>query len=199
MTTLNTNKLEAASMAKNIVLNEAQIKAICEDIGHKLVKDLENEAKTPVFLGVMKGSLNFMMDLIACVNRSIYTDYIQLKSYEGTQTTGSIVIKKMFETDIKDRTVVIVEDVVDTGLSMQYLMDFLHKNYQPKRIILVALFDKVIARRANISIDYCGCLLKEDKFLLGYGLDYNEFERNVPYVYTATPEDIALFDELAKR
>ncbi len=187
-------------MAKrNIILSEEQIKAICEDIGHKLVQDLQQEVKTPVFIGVMKGSLNFMMDLIKCIDRPIHTDYIQLSSYEGTHSSGSIVIKKMFEQDIKDKTVVIVEDVVDTGLSMQYLMDFLHKHFQPKRIILVSLFDKVIARRADITIDYCGAVLKEDAFLLGYGLDYNEFERNTPYVYTATKEDIALFDELAKR
>lgn len=186
-------------MARNIVLSEEQIQAICGDIATKLVKDLENEAKTPVFIGVLKGALNFMMDLIKKIDRPILTDYIQLSSYEGTNSTGSIVIKKMFDCDIKDRTVVIVEDVVDTGLSMNYLMDFLHANYKPKRILLVTLFDKEAARKCDIKIDYCGAKLTENAFLLGYGLDYNEYERNTGYVYTATKEDIENFDNLAKK
>ena len=184
-------------MRKNheIVLSEQQIQNICNDIGAKLSKDLENEEKTPLFLGVMKGALNFMFDLIKRIDRPIYTDFIQISSYAGVQTTGKINLKKDFDMDIKDRTVVVVEDVVDTGISMKYLIDHLNANYQPKRIIICALFDKEYARCEDIHIDYVGKTLKENCFLVGYGLDYNELERNVPYVYIATPEDIDRWNE----
>ena len=188
-------------MRKNreIVLSEQEIQDICKNIGAKLSKELANEEKTPLFLGVMKGALNFMFDLIKRVDRPIFTDFIQISSYAGVQTTGKINLKKDFDMDIKDRTVVVVEDVVDTGISMKYLIDHLNENYQPKRIIICALFDKEYARCEDIKIDYVGKSLKENCFLVGYGLDYNELERNVPYVYIATPEDIDKWnDEIQK-
>jgi hypoxanthine phosphoribosyltransferase len=184
-------------MRKNreIVLSEQEIQDICNDIGAKLSKELANEERTPLFLGVMKGALNFMFDLIKRIDRPIFTDFIQISSYAGVQTTGKINLKKDFDMDIKDRTVVVVEDVVDTGISMKYLIDHLNEHYQPKRIIICALFDKEYARCEDIKIDYVGKVLKENCFLVGYGLDYNELERNVPYVYIATPEDIDKWNE----
>ena len=180
---------------REIVLSEQEIQDICNDIGQKLTKDLENEKRTPLFLGVMKGALNFMFDLIKRIDRPIFTDFIQISSYAGVQSTGKINLKKDFDMDIKDRTVVVIEDVVDTGISMKYLIDHLNENYKPKRIIICAMFDKVYARCENIKIDYVGKVLNENCFLVGYGLDYNELERNVPYVYIAKPEDIDKWNE----
>lgn len=178
-----------------IVLSEQEIQNICNDFGKKLTADLKDEARTPLFLGVMKGALNFMFDLIKRIERPIFTDFIQISSYAGVQSTGKINLKKDFDMDIKDRTVVVVEDVVDTGISMKYLIDHLNEHYQPKRIIICCLFDKVYARCEDIKIDYAGKQLKENCFLVGYGLDYNELERNVPYVYIAKPEDIDKWNE----
>ncbi len=180
---------------REIVLSEQDIQNICNDIGAKLSKELENEERTPLFLGVMKGALNFMFDLIKRIDRPIYTDFIQISSYAGVQSTGKINLKKDFDMDIKDRTVVVVEDVVDTGISMKYLIDHLNDNYQPKRIIICCLFDKEYARCEDVKIDYVGKRLKENCFLVGYGLDYNELERNVPYVFIAQPEDIDRWNE----
>ena len=180
---------------REIVLSEEEIQNICNDFGKKLSEELKNEEKTPLFLGVMKGALNFMFDLIKRIDRPIFTDFIQISSYAGVQSTGRINLKKDFDMDIKDRTVVVVEDVVDTGISMKYLIDHLNDNYQPKRIIICCLFDKEYARCEDIKIDYVGKVLKENCFLVGYGLDYNELERNVPYVYIATPEDIDRWNE----
>lgn len=180
---------------REIVLSEQEIQDICNDIGAKLSKELENEERTPLFLGVMKGALNFMFDLIKRIDRPIYTDFIQISSYAGVQSTGKINLKKDFDMDIKDRTVVVVEDVVDTGISMKYLIDHLNENYQPKRIIICCLFDKEYARCEDVKIDYVGKRLKENCFLVGYGLDYNELERNVPYVFIAQPEDIDRWNE----
>lgn len=180
---------------REIVLSEEQIQNICKDIGNKLNSELANEERTPLFLGVMKGALNFMFDLIKRIDRPIYTDFIQISSYAGVQTTGKINLKKDFDMDIKNRTVIIVEDVVDTGISMKYLIEHLNKNFQPKRIIVCCLFDKEYARCENVKIDYVGKVLNEKCFLVGYGLDYNELERNIPYVYMAQPEDIDYWNE----
>ena len=180
---------------REIVLSEEEIQNICQDFGKRLTEELRDEERTPLFLGVMKGALNFMFDLIKRVDRPIFTDFIQISSYAGVQTTGKINLKKDFDMDIKDRTVVVVEDVVDTGISMKYLIDHLNEHYQPKRIIIVALFDKEYARCEDIKIDYVGKVLKENYFLVGYGLDYNELERNVPYVYVAKPDDIDKWNE----
>ena len=111
---------------REIILSEEEIQNICNDFGKRLTEDLKNEEKTPLFLGVMKGALNFMFDLIKRIDRPIFTDFIQISSYAGVQTTGKINLKKDFDMDIKDRTVVVVEDVIDTGISMRYLIDHLN-------------------------------------------------------------------------
>ena len=179
-----------------IILSEDEIQSICKRIGKELTNELKNDERTPLFLGVMKGALNFMMDVLKRVEIPVLTDFIQLSSYSGTQTTGHIVLKKNFDMDIKGRTVVIVEDVIDTGISMKYLIEHIQEHYKPKRILLCALFDKIYARKENIKIHYVGKALVENTFLAGYGLDYNELERNLPYVYGATADDVQYLDGL---
>lgn len=182
-------------MNKKIILSEEEILNICKKIGSQLTERLKNEERMPLFLGVMKGALNFMVDLIKRVERPILTDFIHISSYNGTQSTGKIMLKREFEIDIKNRTVVIVEDIIDTGISMKYLIDHLNKNYEPKQVIVCTLFDKIHDRVVDVKIDYVGKVLKENYFLVGYGLDYNEIERNTPYVYVAEKEDIDKWNE----
>ena len=86
---------------REIVLSEEEIQNICNDFGKRLTEELKNEEKTPLFLGVMKGALNFMFDLIKRIDRPIYTDFIQISSYAGVQSTGKINLKKDFDMDIK--------------------------------------------------------------------------------------------------
>ena len=159
---------------REIVLSEQEIQNICNDFGKRLTEELKNEEKTPLFLGVMKGALNFMFDLIKRIDRPIYTDFIQISSYAGVQSTGKINLKKDFDMDIKDRTVVVVEDVVDTGISMKYLIDHLNENYKPKRIIICALFDKEYARYEELNIDYYSKVLKKKKFYVANGCEYKQ-------------------------
>lgn len=185
-------------MDHKIILSEEEIQNICKDIGAKLTERLKDDKKPPLFLGVMKGALPFYCDLLKRVNLTMVTDFIRLSSYEGSSSTGKVNIKTNFTTDIKDRTVVIVEDVVDTGLSMKFLLDYLKANYSPKQIILVALFNKTCARKNEVHVDYFGKELEGNDFLMGYGLDYSEFDRNVPYVYAANPDDVKYWDSLPK-
>jgi len=182
-----------------IVLSEEEIKEVTKDLGQKLTKEIENDEKLPIVVGVMKGSLNFMMDLIKNITVPIYTDYIQISSYHGTSSVGSITLYKDISIDCAGRTVIVVEDIVDSGLSMTYLLNHIKGTKHPKRIILVALFDKKNARKVPIDVDYKGKVLEDNDFLLGYGLDFNELCRNVPYVYAATPDEIAKLEYIASK
>lgn len=181
---------------KEIVMSEKEIGEACKRIGKSLTQELSNEEKLPLFVCVMKGAMNFMVDLLKQVDVPLFEDYVQLQSYSGTQTTGQVLLKRDISTPIDGRTVVVVEDVVDTGLSMNFLLAHLKSVGKPKRIIVCALFDKKIARKVETQVDYAGRVLEENKFLLGYGLDYNGLKRNVPYVYVPTHEEVQEMDVL---
>lgn len=179
---------------REIVLTEEEIQATCKRLGEQITNDLKNEEKIPVVIGVMKGALNFMMDLIKRIDTPIYTDYIQVSSYVGTETTGVVFLKRDTSIDLTGRTVIIVEDIVDTGISMDYLVEHF-KQKGPKKVLVCALFDKIIARKKPVKIDYCGKVLDKNQFLLGYGLDYNEVHRNEPYVFIPAEGEIAELDK----
>ena len=184
-------------MEKEIVLAQEEIQSICKDIAGKLDERFDRDNVTlPVFVGVLKGSLNFMMDLLQNVKHDLLTDYIQVSSYNGTSSSGAVVLKKDLSIDIKDKTVIIVEDIVDTGLTMKYLIAYLKDKYQPKEVIVVALFDKLYLRQISLHVDYVGKVLRENKFLLGYGLDYRELKRNIPYIYAATQDEVDRMNDL---
>jgi hypoxanthine phosphoribosyltransferase len=184
---------------REIVLSQEQIQKATKEVAEKINQELKGEDKIPVFIGVMKGAVHFMADLLKHITIPTFVDYIQVSSYFGTGRTGEINLVKDLTQDIKDRTVVIVEDIIDTGLSMEYLVAHLKEKYQPKRIIITALFDKVNARVNNLQCDYAGYILKENKFLVGYGLDYKELFRNVPYVFIPDENDLNEWDNLIEK
>lgn len=184
---------------RKVVFNETEIQGACERIASELTKDLALDEKVPVFLGVMKGALNFFMDLTKRMDMPIYLDYIQISSYQGTKSTGNVQLLHDLRFDCEGRTVVIVEDIIDTGVSMSYLTKHIQEKYHPKRIIVVALFDKINARTVPIKIDYSGKVLAQNDFLIGYGLDYKELHRNVPYVYIPDEEEYNYLTDLAEK
>ena len=180
-------------MAK-VVLSEKEIQKICERLGAEITETLKDDERIPVFVGVLKGSVNFMMDLLKHVKLPIYTDYIQVSSYHGVNSTGNVQLIKDISYDCEGRTVIIVEDIVDTGCSMSFLINHI-KTHNPKRILICALFNKEFERVKDVQVDFKGYELRDNKFLIGYGLDYYELQRNVPYVVAADEEDIEKLDE----
>lgn len=182
---------------RKIVFNETEIQGACERIASELTKELINDEKIPLFLGVMKGALNFFMDLTKRFEIPIYLDYIQVSSYEGTKSTGNVKLLHDLRFDCEGRSVIIVEDIVDTGASMNYLVKYIEEKYHPKRIFVVALFDKINARTVPVKIDYSGKVLAQNDFLIGYGLDYKELHRNIPYVYIPDEDEYNELTELA--
>ena len=182
---------------KELVLSQEEISVIVKRLGAELTRDLSGEKVPPVFLCVMKGALPFYADLIKEIKIDIACDYLQLTSYGGgLSSTGTVRLDKDVAAQLDDRVVVIVEDIVDTGLSMKFLLEHIHARFKPKKVIVCALFDKEIARKVPVKVDYVGMKLEEAKFLVGYGLDYKELLRNIPYVYVPTEDEIAALDAL---
>lgn len=177
-------------------MSEQQIQQTCQKLGNQLTQELAHEEKIPLFVGVMKGALNFFYALVPNVKMKILTDFVETSSYEGTQSTGTVTLTKDLSINPEGRTLVLVEDVVDTGLSMRYLVDYINSHYKPKRILICALFDKQAMRKEDIQADFAGMVLKENKFLIGFGLDYRELDRQIPYVYVPEEKDIQEMDAL---
>lgn len=179
---------------REIVLTEQQIADICTRLGRELTEELKNEEKFPVFIGVMNGALPFLMDLVRKVDLEFYMDFIQISSYSGTSSTGIVQLKKDISFDLQGRTAVIVEDIVDTGLSMAYLIKHVYSK-NPKRVLVVSLFDKETSRKNDVKVDFAGVKDHGNQFLCGYGLDYQEIYRTTPYVFNLSPEEKAAIDD----
>jgi hypoxanthine phosphoribosyltransferase len=185
---------------KEVVMSEQEIQNVCASLGQQLTKELKDEAKLPLFLCVLQGALEFYADLVKRVDLPILQDFIEMKSYDGLGTTGQVKITRDLTTNIDGRTVVVVDDAVDTGLTMEALVEHLKKSGHAKRIIICPLFDKRDKRRSSVKVDLCGKVILENKFLMGYGFDYKGIKRNVPFVYVPDDKDIKSMQEiLAKR
>ena len=176
-------------MEKNIqevMLTEAQIHARIEELGKILSEDYRD--KNPVILGVMKGVVIFYADMIRKINVPCQMDFMWISSYEGTDSTGSIVVKRDVSTDIKGRHVLILEDIFDTGSSLSFVYDHLMEK-EPASLKICTLLDKPSRRKPGVTLqaDYVGFTIP-NAFVVGYGLDYDEYYRNLPYVGVLKPE-----------
>ena len=180
---------------KEVLLSEKQIEDICERIGKEISEALKNEERIPILVGVMKGSLNFMITLMKYITVPFYTDYIQISSYYGTTRTNHVRLLKDLSYDCTDRTIIIIEDIVDTGHSMDFLVEHI-KRHDAKKVLVCTLIDKKNAREVPVQIDFTGYVLEKNRFLIGFGLDYFELERNLPYIYEADEDDVARLDKV---
>ena len=135
--------------------------------------------KELIVIGILKGAFIFMADLIRCLSIPCRVDFARLASYgAGASSSGKVIMSKDIETSIKDRDVLIVEDIVDTGITMSFLVDWL-KERNPHSIRVCALLDKRKMRKAPFEADYVGFAI-DDGFVVGYGLDFNEQARFLP-------------------
>ena len=183
---------------RNIILTEKEIKSIIKKLGKELTNKFKNDELPPVFIGVLKGALPFMVDLIKEVKCPLLIDFIQVKSYIGTESTGVITLKKDITEDITNRNIVIIEDIADSGHTLVWLKKYLSTTYKPKNIYTCALLDKKCKRKVDFELDYAGTEIG-DYFLVGYGLDFDEIERNTKYIFIPDEEEIKALAELAHR
>jgi hypoxanthine phosphoribosyltransferase len=169
-----------------VLVSEDQIRAKVAELGAQLTADYAGRPLTLV--SVLKGSLPFMADLMRAISIPLTIDLMEVSSYGGavTETSGLVRILKDLSATIEGKDVVIVEDIIDTGLTLNYLLRYL-RGKNPRTLKICALLDKPARRLVDIDIDYRGFSIP-DRFVIGYGLDYGEFYRNLPFIGVLRPE-----------
>lgn len=170
---------------ERILLTEAQIKDRINQLGKELTADYAD--KEPVFVGVLKGVVVFYADMVRAFDDHCQMDFMWISSYHGTQSSGSICVKQDVKSDLRGRHVVILEDILDTGRSLQFVVQHL-KDKGAASVRICTLLDKPEGRAPGIDLraDYVGFSIPNE-FVVGYGLDYNEKYRNLPYVGILKP------------
>ena len=169
---------------ERLLITEEELKAAVSAVGKKISEDFAG--KDPIFIGVLKGCFIFMADLMRHVTVNCSMDFMAVSSYSGTTSTGAVKINKDLSEIIEGRHLILVEDILDSGVTLNYLKNYLTVR-QPASIAVATLMDKPARRKADIYADY-SCFEVPDAFVVGYGLDYNERYRNLPYIGVLKPE-----------
>ena len=166
--------------SKEILFSKETIqKRVCE-LASQISKDYDG--RELIIIGVLRGAFIFMADLIREITIPCKVDFARLASYGiGSESSGKVVMTKDIETSIKDRDILIVEDILDTGLTMQYFVEWL-KERNPKSLKVCVFLDKRKRRKVSLEADYVGFTI-DDGFVVGYGLDFNEMYRFSPDIY----------------
>lgn len=171
---------------KEIMIDEERLQARIKELAAQIAEEYRD--KDPIFVGVLKGVVMFFGDFVKNFNAHCQIDFMWISSYSGTNSTGSMVVKRDVSSDIKGRHVVILEDIFDTGNSL----DFTYKHLlakEPASLKICTLLDKPERRNPAVTVkpDYVGFVIPNE-FVVGYGLDFNEHFRNLPYIGVLKPE-----------
>ena len=171
---------------QEILLTEAQIQAKVQELGKILSEEYRD--KKPVVIGVLKGVVVFYADMIRQLKIPCEMDFMWVSSYEGTDSTGSVIVKRDIGADIRGRHVLILEDIFDTGNSLSFVHKHLSEK-EPASLKICTLLDKPSRRKPGVTLqaDYVGFTIP-NAFVVGYGLDYDEYYRNLPYIGVLKPE-----------
>ena len=160
-----------------VFITRQQISERIADLAQQIRRDYRH--KNPLLIGILKGSFVFLSDLIRVLNIPLEVDFIRVSSYRsGKESSGEIEVVHDFTTPIAGRDILVIEDIVDTGLSLSFLLDHLRRQ-KPASLRLCALLDKPSRRKTPVHIDYPGFTIP-DRFIVGYGLDFNERYRYLP-------------------
>ncbi|NRQ56614.1 hypoxanthine phosphoribosyltransferase [Brevibacillus sp. HD1.4A] len=170
---------------EKILLSEEDIAGKVKDLGETLAA--EYQGKNPLVICVLKGAVVFMADLIRHMNIPCEMDFMAVSSYgSGTESSGMVKILKDLDTSVQNRHVLVVEDIMDSGLTLSRLVEML-RHREAASVKVVTLLNKPERRKVDISPDYSGYDIP-DEFVVGYGLDYAEHYRNLPYIGVLKPE-----------
>ncbi len=172
------NVLEQKNNIK-VLISAEEIQAKVEEIADKLNKKYKDSEELTLIC-VLSGSVMFFTDLARCLKMPVKLEFIKVSSYEKSSTTGEIKEVLFNLPDFSGKDVVIVEDIVDTGITAKYLTERINNDFHPKTFCFVSLFDKKCTRKIDIEPDIYGFDI-DDKFIVGYGLDYDGYYRNLPY------------------
>jgi hypoxanthine phosphoribosyltransferase len=171
---------------KEVLLTEQQIQEKVLELAQQISR--EYEGKAPVFVGVLKGVVMFFGDFVKKVTVPCQIDFMWISSYQGSDSTGKMCVRKDVSADLKGRHVVILEDIFDTGNSLDFTYHHLLSK-EPASLKICTLLDKPERRNPAVKVqpDYTGFVIPNE-FVVGYGLDYNEYYRNLPFVGILKPE-----------
>jgi hypoxanthine phosphoribosyltransferase len=170
---------------QEVLYSEEVIQQKVQELGKAISRDYEG--RNPLVICVLKGAFIFMADLAKNITIPIELDFMAVSSYgNSTRTSGEVKIIKDLDASVEGRDVLIVEDIIDSGLTLSYLIDVLERR-NALSVNVVALFDKPGRRTVDLNADYTGFIIP-DAFVVGYGLDYSEKYRNLPYVGVLKPE-----------
>lgn len=170
---------------EEILLDEEVIRARVAALGQQISRDYSG--KEIILICILKGAVTFMADLARKITVPTYFDFMAVSSYgSATETSGVVRILKDLDRSIEEKNILLVEDIIDTGLTLNYLLKNLQER-KPASLKICTLLDKPKNRRVDVAIDYTGFVIP-DKFVVGYGLDYAGKYRNLPYVSVLKPE-----------
>lgn len=172
---------------ERVLLDEPTIRGRVRELGSEITRDYQG--RRPVLVGILKGSVAFLSDLLRELRLDCSIDFMSAASYAGDASTGVVRLLLDLRESVQDHDVIIVEDIVDTGLTLSYLTQNL-KTRRPRTLELCTLLDKPECRKVRVHPKYTGFKIPNE-FVVGYGLDYNERYRNLPYIGVLRPEAVA--------
>ncbi|MHB1130825.1 MAG: hypoxanthine phosphoribosyltransferase [Chloroflexota bacterium] len=169
-----------------VLLSEQEIEQRVAEIGRQLTA--EYQGRNLILIGVLKGAATFLVDLARQIDLPLAMDFMAVSSYgASTESSGVVRITKDLDASLEGKDVLVVEDIIDTGLTLKYMLDILWA-HNPASVRICALFDKVKDRKGDVAVDYVGFVIP-DKFVVGYGLDFAENFRNLPYLGVLLPDE----------
>ncbi|HET6261700.1 MAG TPA: hypoxanthine phosphoribosyltransferase [Chloroflexia bacterium] len=169
----------------HILVTEEDLKSAIADLGRTLTR--EYAGKDLLLVGVLRGAIMFIVDLARAIDLPLTIDFMAVASYgASTETSGIVRILKDLDSSIEGKHVLVVEDIIDSGLTLNYILDTL-RTRNPASVRVAALLNKPARRRVDVGVDYV-CFDIPDEFVVGYGLDFNQIYRNLPFVGVLKPE-----------
>ena len=165
---------------KTILIKEAEINQKCKELGQEITKYYAAKEEAPLLVALLKGSVPFLAKLISKINLDIEYDFMDVSSYEGTESVGDVKINKDLDRSVRNKSILLVEDIVDTGKTISEVKRLL-LNKGAKEVKVVTLLDKPSRREKEINAEFVGFTIPNE-FVVGFGLDYNEKYRNLPYI-----------------
>jgi hypoxanthine phosphoribosyltransferase len=169
---------------ERVLISEEEIQKKVKELGIQLTEEYKD--RFPLAVGVLKGATLFMADLLKRIDTQLEMDFMDVSSYgKSTVSSGEVKIIKDLNASVEGRDILIIEDIIDSGLTLSYLVELFHYR-KAKSVKIVTLLDKPTGRKADIQADYVG-FITPDAFVVGYGLDYAEKYRNLPYIGILKP------------
>ncbi len=177
---------------ERLILSEDEIERICERLGNEIDAYLEDyEDTVPIVMGVMNGALPFFYELVKHIQHPILLDTIKVTSYRGTESSGEVSVEKEPDFDLRDRDVILVEDIIDTGVTMNFLTEFIMSHYHPRSLKICVLIKRnALEMKYDVKADFTGLATDEQKYIVGFGFDYYGLFRNTPYIFVPSIKDI---------